>query len=435
MPLSTRSHGASSAEQAEAEFKSKHLEEQEKVIREQRAALRREQEEFDKSKISGTVDLKSLMQVLGQIQSELMQLKSLPDQVSHLEQRVNEASMPPSVVGDVQNLSLMPEAPVQRSYLKIKDVIANIPPYDGYKISVFQFAASCERARDLLPVSQEAQLVQLIINKLEGDAYRVVESGHYTFVTELTDKLKTIFAPKKSVSQYRGELANIYKLPTETILKYAGRIKDLRTALIDTSRRQGRGIDRPFLEEIDAECLEAFVNGLPSDLIVRMEHRSIDNLDHAMELAVNLTRTMEVEKTREKQYAPRTTIMGKPTRADTHTPPLTLDSSTPMRDVGKVADSIPRQPIIRPLIPGQPGPNFPQNTCKYCKAPGHDISACRKLAYKNAQPTLSGNAKSNPALQGASREATLSSRPALMITPTEPLPKTLVSLPQESLQP
>lgn len=32
---------------------------------------------------------------------------------------------------------------------------------------------------------------------------------------------------------YRGELANAYKLPNETILKYAGRIKDLKFAILD----------------------------------------------------------------------------------------------------------------------------------------------------------------------------------------------------------
>jgi len=410
MAHSTRSHGSSSVEQAEAEFKSKQLEEQEKILREQRAALRREREEFDKNKISGTVDLKSLMQVLGQIQSDLTQLRTLPEQVSFLEQRVNEASAPPSASGEAQNFPLLSETPTQRSFLKIKDVITNIPNYDGYKISVFQFSAACERARELLPISQEPQLVQLIINKLEGDAYRVVEGNHFTFVTDLTDKLKTIFAPNKSVSQYRGELANIYKLPTETILKYAGRIKDLRTALIDTNRRQGRSIDNSFLEEIDTEVLEAFTNGLPSELIVRMEHRAIDNLDHAIELAVNLTRTMEVEKTRERQHLPRTTVANRPTRADLHPFSLSPETSTPVQNLTKNIDSVSRPPLIRPLVPGQPGPNFPQS-CRYCKTPGHDISACRKLAYKNAQSQAAGNAQGDSAVLGASRGAASTTRP------------------------
>jgi len=57
--------------------------------------------------------------------------------VSFLELRVNEASAPPSVSGDVQNFPLLSEVPVQRSFLKINDVITNIPNYDEYKISVF----------------------------------------------------------------------------------------------------------------------------------------------------------------------------------------------------------------------------------------------------------------------------------------------------------
>jgi len=65
--------------EAEAKFKNKQLEEQEKIIHEQRAALRRERKEFDKNKISDTVDLKSLMQILGQIQSDLTQLRTLPE--------------------------------------------------------------------------------------------------------------------------------------------------------------------------------------------------------------------------------------------------------------------------------------------------------------------------------------------------------------------
>jgi len=82
------------------------------------------------------------MQVLGQIQSDLTQLRILPEQVSFLEQRVNETSAPPSASDDVQNFSLLSKGPVQQSFLKIKDVITNIPSYDGYKISVFQFFAA-----------------------------------------------------------------------------------------------------------------------------------------------------------------------------------------------------------------------------------------------------------------------------------------------------
>jgi len=43
------------------------------------------------------------------------------------------------------------------------------------------------------------------------------------------------------------------------------------------------------------------------------------------------------------------------------------------------------QPCVKPLIPGQPGPNFPATKiCNYCKTPGHFIKECRKLAYRRS---------------------------------------------------
>lgn len=129
-----------------------------------------------------------------------------------LEQRMNEASRAASVYEDDHDAPVHEEAPLPLPTLKLKDVIANIPFYNGY-ISIFQFARACERARNLLSSVQEPQLVQFIITKLEADAYQVIEGNVYTRVMDILDKLKAIFAPNKSIAQYRGELANTYKLP------------------------------------------------------------------------------------------------------------------------------------------------------------------------------------------------------------------------------
>lgn len=395
---STTSQGAFLT-QAEVEIMHKQLDEKEKMIREQANALRREREEINQQQ-SNTVELESIMQVLKQLQTDITPLKNLPEKLENLEQRVSKPSLLLSQPSPLCPDKIQKPAIVSQPTLKIKDVLPNVPNYDGYTMTVFQFSRACERARDLLPSSQEPQLVQLIINKLEGDAYQVVEGTQYNTVTELLDKLKTIFAPCKTVSQYRGELANIYKLPNETVLKYAGRVKDLKTAIIDCYRRERGGVNKTFADEIDSEVLEAFTNGLPSELITRIEHRAIGSLDQAIEWAIKLSRTLEIEKTREKRYAPRSAAEYKPSRTDTNCPqtaPAGANQS-PVKILSRSSDT-PR-PFIRPLVPGVPGPNSP-NVCRYCKFPGHDISACRKLAYRNAQN--SGNAQGNPATQGASQ--------------------------------
>lgn len=360
----------------------------------------------EREKHADATDVKSLMQMLSQIQGELSQLSKLPEQINVLKQRVNELSRAPSDYDEFSQAPIQNESPISLPALKLKDVASNIPMYNGYKISVFQFARACERARDLLPSVQEPQLVQFIINKLEGDAYQAIEGNTYTRVVDLLDKLKAIFAPNKSIAQYRGELANIYKLPVETILKYAGRIKDLKSAILDSGRRQGKNINRIFVSEIDEEVLEAFINGLPSNIITRMEHRKITDLDAAIEWAVKISKNLEVEKLRERQSSQRITPQF---RSDIQNMEQSHSESTKPILKNTSFAPVPR-PWIKPLIPGQPGPSS-FDSCRYCKSPGHDIANCKKLAYRNSILKNQENLESRPSASAARELAQTTAHP------------------------
>lgn len=402
MSHGTRSQGPVSTD-AEIDIRQKHLDEREKQLRAQHQALLREREEIEK-RATEAIDANSLMQVLSKIQSELSQLQKLPEQINMLEQRVNETSRAASAYEEYQSMPAQNEVPASFPILKLKDVASNIPAYDGYKISVFQFARACERARDLLSSVQEPQLVQFIINKLEGDAYQVVEGNMYTRVVDLLDKLKAIFAPNKSIAQYRGELANTYKLPAETILKYAGRVKDLKFAILDGNRRQGKSISRTFIEEIDGEVLEAFINGLPSNIITRMEHRQITDLDVAIEWAVKISNNLEVEKLRERQSSQKTAPLLRSDIQNIESP-----HAEPPKSILKNPNTLIPRPWIRPLIPGVPGPNSP-DVCRYCKFPGHNISNCKKLAYRNSVQNPE-NLESRPIASAARDTAHVTAHP------------------------
>jgi len=398
--LRSQSGQPSSVTEAEIEIRQKRLDDREKQLRAQQQAVQREREVMEK-RATEAIDAASLMQVLTRIQGELSQLQRLPEQIVALEQRVNENSRVASAYDECQSIPERDELPGPLPTLKLKDVASNIPAYDGYKISVFQFARACERARDLLSSVQEPQLVQFIINKLEGDAYQVIEGNAYTRVTDLLDKLKAIFAPNKSIAQYRGELANAYKLPSETLLKYAGRIKDLRFAIVDGNRRQGKNLNLTSLKEIDEEVLEAFINGLPSQIITRMEHRQINDLDTAIEWAVKISKGLEVEKLRERQSSQRLAPVVRSDVRNTEQPEP--------KSILKNPDGPTPRPWIKPLVPGQPGPNSP-DVCRYCKSPGHIISNCKKLAYRNSVQG-SGNAESRPTASAARDTAQTTAHP------------------------
>lgn len=105
-------------------------------------------------------------------------------------------------------------------------------------MTVFQFSQACERALRLIPDHQEPHLVQLIMGRLQGHAYTILQDANYLTVEPLLRKLKRIFGPNKTLNQYRGELGNAYMRPNESVLDYIGRIKELQTAIIGCKTEQ-----------------------------------------------------------------------------------------------------------------------------------------------------------------------------------------------------
>ncbi|KAI4473632.1 hypothetical protein M0802_016014 [Mischocyttarus mexicanus] len=78
---------------------------------------------------------------------------------------------------------LQPPSPVPctvHASFKLSEITETIPKFDGHNISVSQFARSCRRALDSLPVDYsietETLLTRLLISKLSGHAYVVVEN-------------------------------------------------------------------------------------------------------------------------------------------------------------------------------------------------------------------------------------------------------------------
>lgn len=78
-------------------------------------------------------------------------------------------------------------------------------------------------------------------------------------------------------------------------------------------------------------------------------------------------------------------------RPPTTNPPIQIIRKTP-------------NPFIKPLIPGQPGPNTSiNNFCRYCKSEGHLINNCAKLQYRNSmqgKAGLSGQASASSNVPG-----------------------------------
>jgi len=289
--------------------------------------------------------------------------------------------------------------------------------------------------------------VQLIINKLQGHAYAAIEGTEYETIFELTRRLKRIFGPNKSVDQYRGELANIYMKPNESIFDYIERVKELRAAIIDGETNTTGFIDEITKDNIEHSVTTSFINGLPSDLLIRVKLERSHSFEDAFISAIQLSKTLEAENARKRtmpsyksNISPRADFSTKPG------PPQTFVNYNPQSSTQPQFSRNNTTPFIKPLIPGQPGPNYPaEKICRYCKTTGHLIDECRKLAYRRSiennpstsqpypstpQPSNnnannSGNPQGVPAMSGARRNDTPTGRP-----PLPPRTPVTITLPQ-----
>lgn len=448
MAYQTRSQGSHAStesvdqlSQVELEIINKKLVDKEKLIQEQANALKTRQLELDKREAdlnkerNAAVGIEGLSTVLNTLRQELTSLKNLPTQLEQLTQRVNEISSSPknpdiSALNAVnlstprQNeLYANRDSPVQPTYLppdstspiRFKDVVESVPRWDGHKPSIFQFCKICERAAKLVPPQQEKYLVQLVTNKFQGHAYTAVEGMNFSTIASLTQHLKKIFGPNKSLNQYRGELGNMYMLPNEDIFSYVDRAKELRSAIIDGEANLYGTLMPQDDDRIDQDVLESFINGLPADLLVRVKlEGQYSNLDGAIASAIQLSKTLEAES-RRKKHVPTVRVNPTP-RVDfisrNSNPPENKQSELPPRSNSS------NVPFIKPLIPGQLGPNAPSpKICRYCKNTGHLMHECRKLAYRQAMlntastsGTQSGNATSVPENRGVHRDANQTGR-------------------------
>ena len=429
--------------QTELEQINKKLTDKEKLIQEQAQALKLRQIELDKREANinkeknAAVGIDGLSAILNSLRQEIVSLKALPQQVEQLSNKVNDLSntqpLPPEPMvveqhPDSPQHRIPPRIPANEPYInrdspvhslhsppdytspiRFKDIVDSIPRYDGHKLPVFQFCKICERATKLIPPSQEPYLVQLIITKLHGHAYTAVEGMNFPTVASLTFHLKKIFGPNKSLNQYRGELGNLYMLPNEDIFTYIERTKELRSAIIDGETNLYGTLLSQDEDRIDQDVLESFINGLPTDLLVRVKiEGQYGSLDGAIASTIQLSKTLEAEARRKKHTFP---VKNSAPRVDfpTRTPidrkyePFSRPSYPTPSNV----------PFVKPLVPGQLGPNVPnEKFCKYCKHPGHLINECRKLAYRqsfiNPPGTAGykpGNATSVPDIHGVRRDA------------------------------
>ncbi|KAI4473421.1 hypothetical protein M0804_015361 [Polistes exclamans] len=130
--------------------------------------------------------------------------------------------------------TIAPFAPLphlSQSSFKLRELIEQVPNFDGHNVPVTQFTRACRRALESLPANfsaeMETSLTRLLLSKLSGHANLLIEGLRTNKVECLIEKLKDAFLPLRGSNYYRGQLATEFMRPGEHMLDYFSRIKEL----------------------------------------------------------------------------------------------------------------------------------------------------------------------------------------------------------------
>lgn len=342
-------------------------------------AINNEWEKLRRSQGQPDPNLANLIQKIDSMQSEINKLAQVNhDRESQATNSINRPSTSSTLpIGQLAsrnsdsgiltgNISTL-HVDNRENSIGLKDVLNTIPNFNGQEISVFHFSRACERARDMLPRNLEFSLVQLIINKLKGHAYQLVQDQDFKTITELITLLKNTFAPQKTANQYRGELGNLYQGPLESVMDYAGRTKDLKAGLIDCELQTRGNISADFKREIDREIIESFVNGLKPQTRVTLRLDGYTDLNDAVAKAVRIAKTLADERKRYDSI--------NPPRGNRFEGNRNVNNYGQRNDTGLNANAV-------PYVPARSNENTNQTTpktCSYCGKLGHEKERCFKL--------------------------------------------------------
>lgn len=196
----------------------------------------------------------------------------------------------------------------------------------------------------------------MLRNKLGHHAYLAVEDETHLTIGKFLDTLKRTFGPGRSSNYYRGQLSIAYKKPSEHILDYIGRIKDLRTAIMEGDQTNlTRSLTESEISSIDSFVLEAFYEGLPREYRIELRAEGYHGFTNACNKTIIISRRLEREEARNRNM--------RANRDNTSSPPPRVLQREPASE--------------SPNSAGVPG----QKICNYCKRFGHLISECRKRQY------------------------------------------------------
>lgn len=252
--------------------------------------------------------------------------------------------------------------------LDLNTLFKFIKPYDGSRETLNSFIVNCNNAYDLAQSTQKNILFKYIVSQLQGKAEIACSIKEFSSWDQLKDFLKTQFSERKHYAHLLTELQECRQGPNDNVSQFALKVEThLSQLLVEISSGSTLKKDLPgrtaAMEDL---ALHHFLMGLHPRISNIVRCRSPRTLNEAINLAVSeeriqqtLYRRTQTDQKPNNRYNNNNNRAG-PSRQSTNAP--NYAQKAPSTQYHQQGSSV---------------------FCRYCKTPGHDISACRKREFNN----------------------------------------------------
>lgn len=286
-------------------------------------------------------------------------------------------------VGNVQDNPAVPVV-VPEHEINISLILKLLPEFNGKSDELSNFIDRVNDAFALASPGQKDILLTFVKAKLQGNARVPLRNQIFNSWTDLKSKLVEIYGDKKSFSQAQLELQNTKQFKNEQISSFTQRIETrvqrfLNILNVDNS---GAGVDQSQVDLIKRMGLTAFIHGALPQYGLLLRARDPESVQAASKIAQNEEIALKFQSvsisgsgnysyqsSRSNFQNNNSNQSGRQNFNNNSNQPGRQNSNNNCEQFGAAKHLNTLSKII----------------CGYCKKPGHDISVCRKLAFKKSR--------------------------------------------------
>lgn len=202
------------------------------------------------------------------------------------------------------NTATVSAASTQAKNLALKNAIQGMPIFDGENLSLNDFFEYIDEVKLVSGETPESDLVNIIRYKVTGQARKALHGRTFSTIDELKAHLKDLYFSGQSVFQLTGILGNIYQKPSESVVSYANRVRELGSRILESYQLEKTPSTPEYNQyqtELEINLAKCFRKGLKLELEQRVKAQ--ETLGLTVKEATQIERDLHAIKALREQFA------------------------------------------------------------------------------------------------------------------------------------